>query len=132
MNEIKTFDIYSVTFAQQTGSIQSGKRPCLVVQNNKGNAFAPTVVVVPLTTQLKKIGQPTHHIIHRSKSNGLRCDSMVLAEQVVTVDKRALGEYIGSVASTYDQERIAAAFMANITGHNKFKEALNDKQRRAE
>ena len=76
-----------------TSSVQGGYRPVIIVQNNVGNAHAPTVQVIPLTSQVKK-QMPTHTII---AGFGLSKESTVLAEQLRTVGKGVLKQYIGQV-----------------------------------
>lgn len=75
----------------QDGCVQVGYRPVIVVQNNKGNAFSPTVQVVPLTTKKKK-ELPMHKKI---KGNGLDRESTALIEQIQTISKSSLHRYIG-------------------------------------
>lgn len=79
------------------GSVQSGIRPVLVIQNNVGNENSPTTVVATITSVLKKLHQPTHILL--DTSCGLKNESIVLLEQIRTVDiQRELLEYIGAVA----------------------------------
>lgn len=75
----------------QNGSVQDGYRPVIVVQNNKGNAFSPTVQVIPLTTRKKK-ELPMHTKV---KGYGLERDSVALIEQIQTISKKNLHRYIG-------------------------------------
>ena len=75
------------------GSEQGGNRPVLVIQNDVGNHFSPTVIVAPITTQIKKVRQPTH--IGIPPISDLPQDSMVMLEQIRTIDKSRLGEYVG-------------------------------------
>jgi mRNA interferase MazF len=75
------------------GSEQGGIRPILVVQNNIGNRHSPTIIVVPITTQVKKTNMPTH--VRIPPSFGLPHDSMAMMEQIKTIDKSRLGEYLG-------------------------------------
>lgn len=78
------------------GSVQSGIRPVLVIQNNVGNDNSPTTVVATITSVLKKLHQPTHILL--DTSCGLKNESMVLLEQIRTVDiQRDLLEYIGTI-----------------------------------
>lgn len=59
-------DIYLVDLGEHRGNIQGGVRPVINIQNNSGNFFGPTLIVVPLTTELKKLGQPTHYVMQYS------------------------------------------------------------------
>ena len=85
-------DVYMVQF-DGAGSVQRGFRPAVVFSNNKGNLFSPNVVVLPLTTSLKKVNQPTHVILN-AESCGLKYDSMVLCENPQSVSKTALNAFI--------------------------------------
>lgn len=79
-------DIYMANLNPFKGSEQGGTRPVLVLQNNTGNLFCPTLIVAPLTTQVnKKKDQPTHYLI--SGVRGLPEDSVALLEQIKTIDK---------------------------------------------
>ena len=100
----KRGEIYYVKLVKQdpTSSIQSGIRPIVIVQNNYGNRFSPTIIAVPLTTSLKKIHQPTHVIIEASRP-GLSRTSMVLAEQVLTVNKV---DITGDLIHTLSEEKM--------------------------
>ncbi len=84
-------DVFSVRL-EGKGSEQNGYRPCLILQNNLGNAYSPNVIVIPLTSHLKKVNQPTH-VILPAKETGLERDSMALCENPVSVSKERLGVY---------------------------------------
>lgn len=94
----KIGDIYLVYF---DGSVneQQGFRPGLVFQNNVGNEYSPNLIVLPLTSALKKTNQPTHVFI--PKEVGLRKDSMVLCENPKCMSKYKLGEYITTLPEEY-------------------------------
>lgn len=93
---VKRGEIFLVNFNKSCGSVQSGIRPALVVQNDIGNHYSSTVIVAAVTSRIdKKENQPTHYRmapIHYGKN-----PSMVLAEQILTVDKSCLYKYIGRV-----------------------------------
>lgn len=89
-------DLFSACLDPVVGSEQGGVRPVLVVQNDVGNRYSPTVIVLAVTGQLNKTNLPTHVPVPAG-STGLLRDSMVLAEQIRTLDKRRLREKIGSV-----------------------------------
>lgn len=91
-------DIYLVNLKNSQGNIQSGKRPVIIVQNNKGNAFAPTVIVCPTTTANKKL-LPTHFLIFAT-SGGLSRNSIVLCEQLFTVNQTDLIRPLGKLNKT--------------------------------
>ncbi len=96
-------DIYFCDFVEQGGSVQSGLRPALIIQNNMGNKYSSTLIVSPITSIVKKKDQPTH--VYLDKDFGLNEESMVMLEQINTVDKQVhIKEYVGSVN---DQKVIA-------------------------
>ncbi len=94
----KIGDIYLVYF-DDSGNEQQGFRPGLVFQNNVGNEYSPNLIVLPLTSALKKTNQPTHVFI--PKEVGLRKDSMVLCENPKCMSKYKLGEYITTLPEEY-------------------------------
>ena len=96
-------DIYLVDLGEHRGNIQGGVRPVINIQNNSGNFFGPTLIVVPLTTELKKLGQPTHYVIE--KQRGLNETSMSEAEQIVTINKCQVLKYLGRTIKRH-MERI--------------------------
>jgi mRNA interferase MazF len=97
MNSIYKGDLFYADLGETVGSEQSGCRPVLIIQNNVGNRYSPTVIVSPLTKQYKKMMQPTHVALgHRF---GLTEDSVALLEQIRTIDRLRLRRYIGTVDS---------------------------------
>ena len=95
--EIKRGDIYWVDFGLSTGSEQGGVRPAVIIQNNIGNKFSPTVIVCPITSRFKKKELPTHVRIRNYKESGLLEESQVLTEQISTKDKLSITGYIGTI-----------------------------------
>lgn len=87
--------IYWADHSGNIGSEQSGMRPVIIIQNNIGNKFSPTVIVVSITSQIHKAKLPTHFEIPKNKYNGVTSDSVVLGEQLRTMDKRRIGDFIG-------------------------------------
>ena len=88
-------DIYMANLNPFKGSEQGGTRPVLVLQNNDGNIYCPTLIVAPMTTQLKKLNQPTHFLIKHNRA--LAAPSMVEFEQIKTIDKSRIASYIGTL-----------------------------------
>ena len=95
--EIKRGEIYLADLPITKGHIQAGKRPVVVVQNDIGNKFSPTTIVVCMTKQLKKGFQPTHVHMHGIPSKKLQCQ--ILCEQMYTVDKTQLIKKIGQLSA---------------------------------
>ena len=88
-------DIYCTVLPHGTGSEQHGLRPMLVLQNNLGNKYSRTVIAAAITGQVEKAKLPTHCLIKAQQ--GLGRDSLVLLEQLHTIDKTRLHEYIGTL-----------------------------------
>lgn len=93
---VKRGDIYYADLSPVVGSEQGGVRPVLIVQNDVGNRFSPTVIAAAITSQQSKANLPTHIAINAVNS-GLSKDSVVLLEQVRTIDKKRLKEKMGTV-----------------------------------
>ena len=93
---IKRGELYLADLSPIVGSEQGGKRPVLIVQNNVGNRFSPTIIVAAVTTHVEKNRLPTH-IFLNGEECGLNQDSIVLLEQIRAIDKSRLGAKIGSV-----------------------------------
>jgi mRNA interferase MazF len=91
---IKRGDIYYADLSPVIGSEQGGVRPVLVVQNDVGNKYSPTVIAAAITSQINKAKLPTHIEIG-ALEYGLAKDSVILLEQIRTIDKRRLREKIG-------------------------------------
>ena len=87
-------EIYFADLDPHYGSEQGGKRPVIVIQNNTGNKFAPTVIVAAVTSKVtKKPNQPTHVLIDRNPA--FSRPSMVLLEQIFTIDKERIQRLLG-------------------------------------
>lgn len=118
---INMFDIFYADLSRgTTKSEQGGVRPVIIIQNDIGNKYSPTVIVLPITSELKKINMPTHAIIHKSYETGLNVDSMVLAEQIRVIDKSRLLNKIGYLDNASEQNNVINAYLANITGKKKY------------
>ena len=94
MDFIKRGEIYYADLSPVVGSEQGGVRPVLIIQNNIGNKYSPTVIASAVTSQMTKAKLPTH-IEVRQGQFGLPKDSVILLEQIRTLDKRRLKEKIG-------------------------------------
>ena len=87
-------DVYLANLDPYIGSEQGGTRPVVVLQNNTGNYYCPTLIVAPITSKSgKKPSQPTHYYAERIR--GLELPGMVLLEQIKTIDKRRVKKYLG-------------------------------------
>ena len=111
------FDVVLVDFGnEQSRSVQCGIRPAIIIQNNLGNHYGTTTIVMPVTSQIKKVNQPTHTLIKAGEENGLTVDSMVLAEAIKQISKLRIKKYIGHIADEEDRKNIFNAYMANFLG----------------
>jgi len=91
-------DIYYADLSPVVGSEQGGVRPVLIVQNDVGNRYSPTVIAAAITSRMSKASLPTHIEVNAG-SCGLAKNSVVLLEQVRTLDKRRLRDRMGSLDS---------------------------------
>ena len=92
--DIKRGYLYYADLSPVVGSEQGGVRPVLIIQNDIGNKYSPTVIVAAITSQINKAKLPTHIEI-RAQEYGLNKDSVILLEQIRTIDKKRLREKIG-------------------------------------
>jgi len=97
---VKRGEIYYADLSPVVGSEQGGIRPVLIVQNDVGNRYSPTVIAAAITSQREKSKLPTH-IELESRSCGLSKDSIVLLEQIRTIDKKRLKERMGRIDDNY-------------------------------
>ena len=96
---VKRGEIYYADLSPVVGSEQGGIRPVLVVQNAVGNKYSPTIIAAAITSKINKAKMPTH-IELSANIYGLNKDSVVLLEQIRTIDKQRLKERIGKLDST--------------------------------
>lgn len=94
MNNIRRGDIFYADLSPVVGSEQGGLRPVLIIQNDIGNKYSPTVIAAAITSRMGKTRLPTHIDIFAEKA-GLAKDSVILLEQIRTLDKRRLKEKMG-------------------------------------
>ena len=97
--EIKRGDIFYADLSPVVGSEQGGVRPVLIIQNNVGNRYSPTIIAGAITSQLTKAKLPTHIEVQKGMF-GLHKDSVILLEQLRTLDKRRLREKLGTLDRT--------------------------------
>ncbi len=104
---IRRGDIYYADLSPVVGSEQGGVRPVLIIQNNVGNRYSPTVIAAAITSRGTKADLPTHIKLYASHS-GLSKDSVVLLEQIRTIDKTRLKEKMGRL-EPYDMYKVDEA-----------------------
>ena len=110
--DFKRVEIYFADLSPVVGSEQGGVRPVLIIQNNVGNKYSPTVIVSAITSQLSKAKLPTHIELPSSKYH-LPKDSVVLLEQIRTLDKRRLKDKISAI-DTYKMKEIDKAILISL------------------
>lgn len=116
-NQIYRGQIYYADLEPSFGSEQGGIRPVFIIQNDMGNKYSPTTIIVAITARIhSKQNLPTHHQI--SASVGLKSDSIVLLEQIRTIDKARLRDYVGSI-SHHDMKQIESKLIISL-GINKY------------
>ncbi len=104
---IRRGDIYYADLSPVVGSEQGGVRPVLIIQNNVGNKYSPTVIAAAITSRGTKADLPTHIRLYADNS-GLSKDSVVLLEQIRTIDKKRLKEKMGTLGA-YDMNKVNEA-----------------------
>lgn len=104
-------DIYRADLSPVVGSEQGGVRPVLVIQNDVGNKHSPTVIIAPITSKSMKKPLPTQRLL--PAQNGLGRESIVLLEQIRTIDKQRLKEFIG-VLDQNDMRNIDTALAVSV------------------
>ena len=104
-------DTYTMRFSGE-GSEQRGWRPGLVFQNNTGNTYSPNIIALPLTSNLKRLGLPTHVLV-RAEDTGLKCDSLVLCENPERLSKERIGNYITTLSDEYMAAVAAASLLSS-------------------
>lgn len=109
---VRRGEIYYADLSPVVGSEQGGVRPVLIVQNDVGNKHSPTVIAAAITSQREKAKLPTH-IELRAASCGLSRDSVVLLEQIRTLDKHRLRERAGQITPE-DQRRVNQALDVSL------------------
>ena len=100
---VKRGDIYYADLSPVVGSEQGGLRPVLIIQNDVGNKYSPTVIAAAITSKMSKSKMPTHIDVYADRF-GLAKDSVILLEQIRTIDKKRLKEKMGHLDSDVMQQ----------------------------
>ena len=109
---VKRGDIFYADLSPVVGSEQGGIRPVIIVQNDIGNKYSPTIIIAAITSQINKAKLPTHVEIS-SEEYGLNKDSVVLLEQIRTLDKKRLKEKIGHMTEN-DMKKVDTALLISV------------------
>ena len=123
---VRRGDIYYADLSPVVGSEQGGLRPVLIIQNDIGNKYSPTVIAAAITSRMSKTHLPTHIDVYAEKV-GLAKDSVILLEQIRTIDKRRLREKMGHL-DTVMMDRVNTAIAISFGLGN----AVEDAAARAE
>ena len=119
---IKRGELYYADLSPVVGSEQGGVRPILIVQNDTGNKYSPTIIAAAVTSKINKAKLPTH-IELSAHEFGLSKDSVILLEQIRTLDKRRLKERIGEL-SPVTMKKVNTALLISL-GFNETANAIN-------
>ncbi len=113
--EVKLYDIVQADLSGTVGSEQGGIRPVLIIQNDVGNLFSPTTIIMPFSTKVfKNPNQPTHTLIKKSADTGLKEDSILLGEQMRVISNKRIIKKIGSVTNEDERNEIRRVYVANF------------------
>lgn len=111
----KRYDVVLVNFGENTiDSEQSGTRPAIIIQNDTGNFFSKTTIVMPLSSRLKNLNQPTHTLIKKGREKGLVSDSIVLGECLRQVSEKRIIKLLGSITNIHEKNEIRRVYNANF------------------
>ena len=107
-------DVFYADLKPGSGSEQAGVRPVLIIQNDVGNANSPTTIVTAITSQISKPKLPTH-VLLPAHMGGMKRDSVILAEQVRTIDKRRLRDKIAHInVSSSEMQQVEHALKISV------------------
>lgn len=112
--DIRRYDIVKADLSGAIGSEQGGIRPVLIIQNDVGNIYSSCTIVMPLSSRLKSINQPTHTLIKRSMDTGLKTDSILLGEQMRVISSQRIICKIGTVTDEEERREIRRVYQANF------------------
>lgn len=112
--DIRRYDIVQADLGQVVGSEQGGVRPVLIIQNDTGNIFSSCTIIMPLSSKLKSLNQPTHTLIRKSVDTGLKTDSILLGEQMRVISSQRIIKKIGTVTDENEKREIRRVYEANF------------------
>ena len=112
---LRRFDVILVDFGFDIiGSEQGGIRPAIIIQNDIGNIYSSTTIVMPLSTKIKNLNQPTHTLIEKGKEKGLVENSMVLGEAMRQISEKWIIKYLGCISEEIEKDEIKRVYFANF------------------
>lgn len=113
--EVNTFDVLLIDFGKiEFAGEQGGVRPAVVIQNSWGNTYSGTTIVIPFTSKIKHLHQPTHSFFQKDLEKGLKDDSMLLGECVRQVSKKRIKKKLGTITKIQEKKKIKAVYDANF------------------
>lgn len=113
--EVNTFDVLLIDFGKiEFAGEQGGVRPAVVIQNSWGNTYSGTTIVIPFTSKIKHLHQPTHSFFQKDLEKGLKDDSVLLGECVRQVSKKRIKKKLGSITKIQEKKKIKAVYDANF------------------
>lgn len=112
--DIRKNDVVKVDLSGAIGSEQGDIRPCVVIQNNTGNEHSSTTIVIPFTSCRKGLHIPTHALIKKDVTNGLKVDSVLLGEQMRVVSEKRILEKLGTITNPHSLNEIRRVYLANF------------------
>lgn len=113
--DLKRFDVILVNFGNDViDSEQGGIRPAIITQNDTGNLYSSTTIVMPVSSKIKNINQPTHTLLKKDGQKGLVCDSIVLGECLRQISEKRIIKYLGSVSCKIERQEIKRVYDANF------------------
>ena len=116
-NNYKRFDIVLADLGDEEhaiGSEQSGIRPALIVQNDRGNIHSSCTIVIPLSSKVKNLNMPTHSLIRKGRGKGLHQDSILLGECIKQISEKRIIQYLGSITDKEEQAEVKRVYLANF------------------
>ena len=114
MTGILKNDVVKIDLSGAIGSEQGKVRYGVVIQNNIGNIYSTTTIIIPLTHVIKGLHIPTHALIKRDKENGLKVDSMLLGEQIRVISEKRILEKVGKITDKQSLQEIRRVYEANF------------------
>lgn len=113
--EIRRYDIVQADLSGTVGSEQGGVRPVLIIQNDIGNTYSPTTIVMPFSTKtFKNPNQPTHTLIRKGSGTGLKEDSILLGEQMRVISNQRIKKKIGRITDECEIKEVRRVYNANF------------------
>lgn len=108
------FDIIKVDLGENMiGSEQGGIRPAVVIQNDIGNKYSSTTIIMPFSSKLKHLNQPTHSLFYANQEYGLKCNSVLLGECIRSISNQRILCKIGRINNNTDKAKIKQVYDAN-------------------